>query len=607
MESALDMLSKKMTTPHDDTPLSAQEKLTCLQFTHSKTQPGEIAARAMKFPESADLWKALKSATIVSFCCLLLLLLRWISTGWILSSRSQGCMEIDDLYDLIRPPSNLLSTVCMVFSFYCWCCLAIQSRRILGLKLVFLPESYVSAGIACILTYIWSDPHSSITAFPTGISLHAALEELALRITLWLRLLGVPDYDTKVLWAYTAILFRWMFVALVSVLFLYLSESLQTLQYSILCKLLVGVFTDQQVLTSRQSSFSVWNHVWRAIDLLAIIGTVSLPCVVLFVHSKEAASYSFEFLQVILLVSMWMLVACLCWLLKGAQQDYLLAIIPTVVKTLIYPRTASQEADVDWKAMIRHQFSVRYQTLLQHGSKLAVFPLLVILLLTSSSLVISGRELYPFAYGGPMLPCHNVSLWKAHVATSCHRRHNVISVRLDPICWATREVCEHTEHFSKIKFWKKDAPNNYSFPTTSSELLAQTEVTNTTLVHSIRELHSLAVASRHDPVLRAALRGDDSCTKKKMIKLPIKLPNKKGERDDQDKCHQAQQAVRHTRETVLSLVLHPFITSRMILTWIDLLGLGLAWFWLGSLALRALFYARQLRELQQISHMVVWA
>lgn len=357
---------KRRPPPHSS---QLEQRLAALELAAGTVGGGMVAVTAMKIKETAVVWKALESACSLLVAGVIALSLRWLHL-WSTDLYKPCCGDTNCWKErfVAEDTTKPILVVLLLFAWYSVSQLGTYTSKLPpGSPLRYAPSSYITGWIFGLATLTPLMPRE----------LPAALEELAARILLFIRLLGIRvEQEHDVLLTMTT---GSQFAVAIGVGF-------------------VGFVIAEPVSSSVQLGLYQWFAGRAATNRQQpqrIVPTMMLLSVILPMASLGmvySATEKWQSLQRIL-VSLW--IGTLYYLTKPLLQTHLDRSLPAIKQIL----ESSSELTSD---KIFHPFKHRYNRLLETGIKLSVLPSVLVILLSLTSLCHPSMSMYPVGYGGPM-------------------------------------------------------------------------------------------------------------------------------------------------------------------------------------------------------------
>ena len=527
--------------PTSTTKKKKRSRLKSLKVSMNPWRAGATTKEALKNRESTHLWMRLDLTTTLVVTLSLALAVRW--GRFYLEPCT--CDDIDCWWSLLHPTPLLWWL--WVPALYHWWNLAMDASRLDGSRIDYLPSNYVTSILVGYLFWTFSQSSSSVLGDVSSV-----MEELATRCFLWIRLLG----SESVSFEHCEKFCRGAVSMAFSLLAFALHEPIQAWQTAVIHRWYVGGATQELVPQRR-------------------LGTGAVMGLVAVVTPAVALSSFFLDAPYIRVIAGWTACGALIATASIAQQDFMLGALPSVAKLL--SSTDLPSSDVDWNGATKFPFQLRGQRMLRNGSKLAALPLFLFLLLAGGHLVDPSRSFYPEGYGGVLTG--PADAWK--------REH--VNMMMNSTSPFPRFLVETTECVAPQPDKKKGKQTSRK---DSPSLVAEDAVTTSSFYKELLELQQLSKLASSDDVIQAALSGNETSKKYRKKK-------------DRRRFEHVVQTKKNVWDLAGCLVSHPFVTSRIVATLLDVVAFGFVGFWLLTFALRAVSYRRSMKETKEYMLMVI--
>lgn len=447
---------------------------------------------------------------------------------------------------------TLLFSISIVLAIRHWLRLGLLSLYLpLGLRVRYSPLSFTT-GLLTGLAIWWTtalgtqqvSPFMHYSNIPNA---QPAIQELAVRCTLWLQLVDArvqATVESNLQWSVLAV--RLALTALGSLLAFCLAEPLQALQYRLAYRWDLGDWDmGAQPSTIPFASFckASFGPLFRRI---AMVGVALLPVAILL-------SYSYTDPTVIRIRAEagWLFNILLCSLIKPVLQDYLQEALLQVVGVLA---RSPDESDDDASSRISFPFTSRSENVVRMGSQLVKLPLLLPILLAAAHLCssyTSSNSIYTSAYGGPLLDTKLTQNWEQEQALG-----------LRSLVDQGTKTCPTSQKQSKV-FASKRTVATVASISDPLQLLTASSATSGSLIQTLKVVQRLM---------------KNHSTTKDSTELEVHLPA--------------------LQNTLQALARHPFLTSSIVLPFLDFIGYVLCCLWTITFVQRFLLLWKPMRAMR---------
>jgi len=359
-------------------PKNLKERLDCLQISSKRVTHGMVAVDAMTSKNSGGsrtsdsrvvgndniLWKTLERTCCLLLGCLLILVVRWVRDFFTRSC----CSDLTCWMHLITDEKRFSPFVIGILLVTLHCVLSLgkmASRIPPPSTFQYSPSSYLLGWGSAILMILFK---SSITS---------ALEELAVRILLLCRLVGVKIDDESNTIQTLELIELYFLSFLIGYIGFVLSDPLSSTVDLVLFRCFSWKKDTDQ------------SRAMRLVYFLLTVLIIILPWIALVEFNKMVPRQ--------LLLGIWCI--SLIFLAKPLLQTHLSRSISAVVVAL------DTKASEITSEKILHPFSSRRGQLVSTGAKILTTPSLVAVLIILARLC-SNDSIYPMAYGGSMTPAY---------------------------------------------------------------------------------------------------------------------------------------------------------------------------------------------------------
>ena len=518
-------------------PKTIEERLNVLDLATSIIHPGMLTANALKKKDELLLWQSLDSTIVFVVSCVVALILRWLFS-WIQVCVTACCSDLTCWMAWLEgrqvglPLLGLLVTVA-VWHVYSLGCLISQLPKESMFR--YTPSTYVTSYLFGLAT-LWLLNTPPLLEF-LRIPADDALEEASARLLLWIKLVGIRVKDDEAsLESWTSIA-RFLTAGGFGLLAFAISDPLGETVRLLVYRFYSGP-TSHTPHTNRAAARSYQNQVRAAYALLILLSQMIVLTYLTPHRPNRLGARTFL---------AWIVAGLLFFLVKPLLQSHLEQCIPSVVVVFADPKPSAET--------ILYQFQGRIQRLVRTGSKLTLFPSLLVLMLTMGHLCRTPHSMYP---GTHRLGVESATItqWKqqralhtVESATSTGNWVNFISSTRANACGQTLSLPEEKGDVSGVIETAKDLVlGTPPIPGTLAQVLS-----------------GLQDKTREEKGTDSA--GDEETNK----------PS--------------------AREIVLALVRHPFLTSTIVAPILDLLGLMLASLWTVSCVWGFFSSRKEMREM----------
>jgi hypothetical protein len=346
-------------------PKTMEERLSALELSSRTVTGGMVAVGAMKTKETAVMWKNLEDACSLVLGCIVAFILRWILL-WAKVFYKPCCSNLDCWKDWFIAEDNAKPILVVLF-LLTWHSVSHLGKHTSklppGSPLRYSPSSYITGWIFGLATLTPLTPRH----------LPDALEELAARVLLFNRLLGIRVDNEQALLVTMTTGAQFAVALLAGFVGFVIAEP---------------VSSSIQLLVYRWFSFSKTDLQKQRMVRAAMLLATLLPVFILLACATDWRSFQ--------IVMSWIWIASLYCLTKPLLQTYLDRSLPDAKQVL------ESKSDLT-SDKIFHPFKHRYSRLVENGIKLSVLPSTLVILLSLTSLCNSSTTgIYPIGYAGPM-------------------------------------------------------------------------------------------------------------------------------------------------------------------------------------------------------------
>lgn len=347
-----------------------EQRLAALELAAGTVGGGMVAVTAMKTKETAVVWKTLESACSLLLAGVIALALRSIRL-WSTDLYKPCCSDAKCWKEWFVA-EDTTKPILVFLLLMAWNSVShlgtYTSTLPPGSPLRYAPSSYMTGWIFGLAVLTPLMPRQ----------LPAALEELAARIILFIRLLGIRVEQEQ--------------------------DLLVTMTSGAQLALAIGVgFVGFVIAEPVSSSVQLGIYQWFAGRAAAnrqqqqqlLVSTVMLLTLILPMASLWLAYSATEQWHSLQQICVWLWIGTLYYLTKPLLQTHLDRSLPAIKQIL----ESKSELTSD---KIFYPFKHRYNRLLETGIKLSVLPSVLVILLSLTALCRSSTSIYPVGYGGPV-------------------------------------------------------------------------------------------------------------------------------------------------------------------------------------------------------------
>ena len=362
-----------LSTKKQPIPKTLDERLAALQLSSATIAGGMVAVTAMKSEETARVWRHFEYSNSLVVACLVALLLRW-TLLWCKVIYSPCCDDLQCWKRWFHIEDTVTKPALVLLSLVTWHSVSRLGQNTSKLpsqsSLRYAPSSYMTGWMFGLATALCTTTNT--------FSLQNAMNEIAARLLLWRRWLGMRMGDEELLLGTVTTGMHALVIFGVAWVGFVLAEPISSS-----VELLVYEFWAAPRRPPRQLQQQ------RVVHKCLILLTAILPATILMSFWTDSRSLR------LLLAWCWM--SSLVYWIKPLLQTYLDRSLPSIQQVLESKRDVTSD-------QIFHPFQSRYNRLVETGIRLSVLPSALVVLLSLTTLFYSSNTsaIYPLAFGGPM-------------------------------------------------------------------------------------------------------------------------------------------------------------------------------------------------------------
>jgi hypothetical protein len=366
-------------------PKTLEERLATLQLSSATITGGMVAVNAMRSKETARVWKHFESANSLVVACLTALLLRWILL-WSKVLFNPCCDNMQCWQRWFHMEHAVTKPAIVLLSLVTWYSVSHlgknTSKLPSGSPLRYAPSSYMTAWIFGLATALFISTNT--------FSLQFALNELAARLLLWRRWLGMRgDDEASLLGTVTTGTHVLLILGVAWVGFVLAEPMSSSVQLFVYQFWVTTTTTSAPRRPPQQPHQQQQQQEHFRLRKFLMLLTATLPTAILVSFYWTDTRSQRLFLS-------WCWTASLLYWIKPLLQTHLDRSLPLIQQVLESKRDVTSDE-------IFHPFQNRYNRLVDTGIKLSVLPSALVVLLSMTTLCHPATTtIYPLGFGGPI-------------------------------------------------------------------------------------------------------------------------------------------------------------------------------------------------------------